>query len=187
MSRAVTPAHSTSLRNPCPDGTGLGTGDLNGTILLICDAAFYKSSTISLTYEETLGLALGLGIPACLGILFILTLFYNACKQDRLERQVQHQEPQVKRPDPPPITLQTVLSQEAYENLCSDSLTEKLRRELMILRIQIGADLTGFAEQANSLQAPHVARWIQNLFPGDIPNEIRQAAIAKPIRVVSES
>ena len=174
MSRAVTRAHSTSLRNPCPDGTGIGTGDLNGTILLICDAAFFKSSTIGLTYEESLGLGLGLGIPVFLGILFLLTLCYNACKQDRLGRQQGQiqSEPFV----PPPFTLKIALSEGAYADVCTNTLSERVKRELMILRIQKGRDLSDLAKEATELQAFAVAQWIDHLYPGDIPITIRIAA-----------
>lgn len=62
-------AGSTNLLiNLCPSGTGLGTGVFNGTILLICDAAFNK---VTLSSEEALGLGFGLGLP----LLFLLVLF----------------------------------------------------------------------------------------------------------------
>jgi hypothetical protein len=184
MSRAVTPAHSTSLRNPCPDGTGIGTGDFNGTILLICDAAFYKSSTISLTYEESLGLGLGLGIPVFLGLLFILTLFYNACKQDRIGTQ--QPQAQIKPYVETTLKAEEVLTPSACTDFCTDNLSETLKRELMILRVQKGRDLNELVKEAVQKNSLLVARWIGHLYPGDIPLEIRQAATAAPIRVSSQ-
>ena len=50
---------SSSYRNPCPSGTGLGYATFNDTIFLICDAAF---SNDQFKDELALGLGLGLGL-----------------------------------------------------------------------------------------------------------------------------
>ena len=54
---------SSNIRNPCPDGTGIGYGDWNGTILVLCDPRFYTDESSG---NLVLGLGLGLGIPALL-------------------------------------------------------------------------------------------------------------------------
>lgn len=59
-SLVITNPQSSSLTNPCPPGTGIGYGDWNGTLLVLCDPSFYKEGGDSLA----LALGLGLGIPA---------------------------------------------------------------------------------------------------------------------------
>lgn len=173
----VSSGHSTSLRNPCPAGTGIGTGDLNGTIILICDAAF-KSILDGINLELALGLGLGLGIPL---VCVVFSLFVCCDKGGRRWAW-----PCRARPTLPLIVpfvasvmkAVEVLSATAYTDFSTDTLSEKLTRELMILRIKEGHDLTDLEKEAVKNNLPSVAQYIRHLYPGDIPVEIRQMATA---------
>lgn len=169
---------ATSLRNPCPSGTSIGTGDLNGTIILICDAAFNTVTSSEVNVELALGLGLGLGIPVLCIIMFA---FYRCFQEDRRISDMLRENTlmKIKPLLPPPPTPKQMLSEEAYKDFCSNTLSEILKREVMILRMKQGRDLNEFTEEALSKGSADVAGWIEHLYPGDIPNEIRQAANQK--------
>ena len=163
----VTRGGPTSLRNPCPEGTDIGTGTYNGTILLICDAAFVRSSS---AVELDLALGLGLGIPGCLIFLLMLLRWYKR------RVFVESQTPQVQPHQEETLNPTSLLSEGAYFYFSSDTLSERLKRELMILRIQKGRNLSDFVKQAEAKNAFAVASWIDHLNPGEFPMDIRRAA-----------
>ena len=68
---SIFPIYSSSLSNPCPSGTGIGYREFNGTIFVICDAAFNNNNESS---ALALGLGLGLGIP------FIILVVWTVVK-----------------------------------------------------------------------------------------------------------
>ncbi len=82
-------SRSSSLRYPCPSGTGIGYGTFNNTIFLICDASFLSNGN-KLSDGELAGLIIGI-------ILGMLVLFYtlfrvdNYCFNKRIYAQIQRQ------------------------------------------------------------------------------------------------
>lgn len=137
----VSNTHKSRLSNPCPDGTGIGYGDWNGTILLICAAAFDKANS----EELALGLGLGLGIPAALGILALL-IFCLRC----------------------PVRVEPFkgLSKRVHEDLVNNILSVKLKRELLALHAK-KRDMSKFVRLAQSYNAMEIAVWIECLIRGE--------------------
>lgn len=150
---------------------------MNGTIILICDAAFNKLSE-PINVELALGLGLGLGIPVLLVTLYIAMRCYYV--DPRFSNILKEQKTmQIKPYIPSVMKANEVLSKDAYTDFSTDNLSERLKRELMILRIREGKDLNDLVKEAVQGNSLTVARWIGHLYPGDIPLEIRQAALVK--------
>ncbi len=163
--RAITTGHSTSLRNPCPDGTSLGTGDLNGTIILICDAAF-NSLSEPINVDLALGLGLGIGIPVLCFAFWIGVRCYR--ENDRVTKILKGQRT-IKVDNQPLLRVVDALSPVAYADFCSNTLSDTLKRELMLLRIQKGRTLIEFVREAEEKKAFEVAAWIAPLDPRTFP------------------
>ena len=142
----VTNSHSSSLSNPCPDGTAIGYGDWNGTILVICDAAFVKLSSSS--ENLALGLGLGLGIPGFLGLLWLFIVCYRS--NTRIFN----------------IVNQRNLSDRAMTDLENNHLTELLKQELREMKA-MGHNLERFVRLAQGHTAMEVAVWIEALIRGE--------------------
>jgi hypothetical protein len=184
MSYPVSHGSATSLRNPCPSGTSLGTGDLNGTIILICDAAFNDaSSSTPINVELALGLGLGLGLPF---LFFVFYLFYKACREEMgAERRVRDQALQIQhREPPPPPQLGQILTEGAYLDFTMDNLSDRLKSELMVHRVREGRNLDDVVREAQRRNAFAVATWVDHLNPGDIPLELRAEATKRPAQEV---
>jgi hypothetical protein len=187
ISGAVGRGSSASLRNPCPSGTGLGTGDLNGTIILICDAAFFQSSDIEVNVPLALGLGLGLGLPVLLTLLWILISQCRAANkfQEELEKAEQERRElpsDVKKVTPytePRINLVSLLSNNAYLDFCKDTLSEKLKSELTVLHKQVGIQQLTIEARARGSTA--IGKWIGETlgaYPGS--KEAQETRIALP-------
>lgn len=176
---------ATSSRYPCPDGTSLGVGQWNGTLFLICDSAFNKGAEGNL--DLALGIGLGLGLPLLISVicLFYCCKDYYKCKITDRTTHTQ-QRPQIKNTIFVASSSQSVsleLTEQSYANFCFDILSDELKKELMILRLQKGRNLTEYVQVAQQKNASTVATWIDHMNPGEFPVEIRHAAaksIPKP-------
>lgn len=188
----VTGSRSSSLSNPCPDGTGIGYGDWNGTILVICDAAFNKAKTDSLA----LGLGLGLGIPGFL--LLVALLRYSWSKRESL-CPLWRKKGSVSPPGTalsafvtreladiilsndeyaytPPIskTMKNEMTAQSLQDILSGNLTDSLKEELMTIRMKKGRDLLEYFRYADECNQPEIADWIYRMNPCDFPRHIRE-------------
>ena len=76
----VVHSSGSSLKNPCPSGTGIGYATLNGsdTIFVICSSAFNSNSGSSAPnpLELGLGIGLGCGIPMIAVIIWAYYRYY---------------------------------------------------------------------------------------------------------------
>lgn len=165
-----------SLRNPCPDGTGVGyiritnSSFLNNTIILICDAAFNKPK------EDVLALGLGLGLG--LGIPTIVLLILAFAHQNQLwcfhySRREEFEDLKgSSHPPPSPEELQrkaknTVmshLSNELYAQFLEGNLNIELKKELQKIRDHNNETILGeFVMHAKHCNHKIMADWIKNL------------------------
>lgn len=179
----ITNSHSSSLSNPCPEGTGIGYGDWNGTILVICDAAFNKA--LSQTDSLALGLGLGLGIPGFLLLAALLGYYWH-------NRESLFPSWRNKGSVSPPSAAAskiaflsdsiTFLNDSVREELSAQSLndlhfgilSEGLKEELMTIRIKKGCDLVDYIRYAERSNQPEIADWIHKMNPCDFPRHIRE-------------
>ena len=183
-------SRASSLRNPCPSGTsiGYGTFDINGTdfILLYCDSAFSGASTLT---GEDLSLALGLGLG--LGIPFFFVLFcicHCWCNRtgcfDPYRNMFKNQKVYIRNEAKvEPITENTRRRATDKVNKLPSSirhdferglLTEQLKQELMLLRIEAEVELTDFALMAELQKHHTLASWIRDMKPETFPPEIQE-------------
>lgn len=77
---------------------------------------------------------------------------------------------------PSRVDVSQSLSEKANTDLCFDNLSEELKTELMVLRLQKGRNLDEFAAKARGRKALTVAAWIDQMNPGQFPLIIRQMA-----------
>lgn len=172
----------TVSRNPC-QGNGYPAQMLwNDTIFIVCDPNGSNPSGIDLGLA--LGLGLGLGIPFLIGVAFVFCrkVRHTETVADLLERRTQFlQNSSATAPqDPTPFsdreTVESALTAEAFADFCNDNLTENLKGELMEERCRQGRNLTEFARFAVKCKADTVATYVERLYPGNIPLEIRHKA-----------
>jgi hypothetical protein len=178
---------SSSYRNPCPDGTGLGYGSFKNstTIFLICDAAFAWSDSDKLALG--LGLGLGLGIPVLLFVACILSCYCS----EYYETSRKYGVGLFRRRTPPKINIDTTplqmisarewteknLSPSALDSFRFGNLTQELKEEIMMKRVTAGRELTEFVKFAEQINQLEIANWIARLNPGEIPAALRQKAL----------
>lgn len=171
---------SSSFRDPCPSGTGIGYASFNGsdTLFLICDAAFYKSREV-----DTLALGLGLGFGLPIGILLVRLLrkFLVRRQQQVQEQGLQEQQLQEQGPSsyPPVFPAEEVakhLSLLALNDFRRGNMTDALKEELMITRVRLGCDLTDFVKYADQLHHTELAEYIERMNVAAIPPEIHRKA-----------
>lgn len=165
-------SHSSTLSNPCPDGTGIGYGEWNGTIFVICDAAFAHSSGGGDPLALGLGLGLGLGLPFLCIVSGFLTRYCTWSYRSQTVTNFKTDGMVV----PSRVDVSQSLSEKANTDLCFDNLSEELKTELMVLRLQKGRNLDEFAAKARGRKALTVAAWIDQMNPGQFPFIIRQMA-----------
>lgn len=178
----VTGSRSSSLSNPCPDGTGIGYGDWNGTILVICDAAFAKEKADSLA----LGLGLGLGIPGFILLVALLGYYWSnresLCPLWRNKGSVSPPATAAASKMPFLTDSVTFLSDSVREELSVQSLndlhfgilSETLKDELMTIRMKKACDLVDYIRYAERCNQPGIADWIYKMNPCDFPRHIRE-------------
>lgn len=163
----IVATHSSSLSNPCPSGTGIGYGEFNGTIFVICDAAFnHISSADSLALG--LGLGLGIGIPIIAVLVWAIVFMNNWwCYRNKYEV----------RPltiADRPLTIAEIraaseeyvklkLGSELYQQFIQGNLTNELKKKLFALREEHGNRLVEFEGVAKELGNYALAEWIKNL------------------------
>ncbi len=178
-----------SLRNPCPAGTSLGTGDFNGTIVLICDAAFNKVTSDEINVELALGLGLGLGLPFLIAIaVFIFCQCREAQKFqvaiEKAEKTEQERLAATKRNDSPPadtrLNIVSLLTNDAYLDFTHGFLTDKLKKELTNLQPQVGT--RPLVMEAKKRGADVICKWLvqEFTFPTSKPVELEEARVAMP-------
>jgi hypothetical protein len=163
-------SRSSSLRNPCPSGTGIGYASFNGsdTLFVICDAAFYTNQE---TDTLALGLGLGLGLPALFFSLVYLYVWFHRGRECRCRRR---------EPLPPIIfpaeAVAKQLSEKGLEDFRHGNLTDSLKEELMITRVRLGRNLTDFVKYADQLHHDELAEYIERMNVAAIPPEIHRKA-----------
>ena len=91
------------------------------------------------------------------------------------------QQPPLPPPQQPPLssydTIRVQLSTHALNDFMSGHLSESLKRELMILRVQKRRELTEFYDVAVTIvQNEKLADWIEQLNPTMIPEDVRREA-----------
>ncbi len=191
-SRPVYISHGSpaSLRNPCPAGTSLGTGDFNGTIVLICDAAFNQvGSSGEINVELALGLGLGLGLPF---LIAIAVFIFCQCREaekfqvaiEKAEKAEQERFATIKQNDSPPadtrLNIVSLLTNDAYLDFTHGFLTDKLKRELTNLQPQVGT--RPLVMEAKKRGADVICKWLvqEFTFPTSKPVELEEARVAMP-------
>ena len=170
---AVSHYTSSSLSNPCPSGSGIGYGEFNGTIFVICDAAFNNNnnnppSALALG----LGLGLGLGIPiiavAIWGVVYINSW---CCYRDKYEVKKPVTAEEIREfymrehggASTPKEYVKNKLGPELFQNFIRGNLTNELKKKLFALREECGHRLLEFEEVANELNQNIVLAWLENL------------------------
>jgi len=175
----IVATHSSSLSNPCPSGTGIGYGEFNGTIFVICDAAFNHISSAD-PLALGLGLGLGLGIPIIAVIVWAVVFMNNWwCYRNKYEVR-------------PPLTIAEIraaysrdhggastpeeyvklkLGPELYQQFIKGNLTNELKKKLFALREERGNRLGEFEAVAKDLGNHALAEWINKLSYTTLQNE----------------
>lgn len=176
-------SHSSSLRNPCPDGTGIGYATFNdsSTIYVICDAAFYKDMT---DYKLALALGLGLGIP---GLVVLLGIWLRWQNFDRCRRKRRYPPPPALLSSPtifPSEEVEKRLTVQGLTDFRAGNLTESLKEELMITRVRMGCDLVHFVKYADQLHHDELAEYIERMNVTAIPSEIHRKALHRESHLV---
>lgn len=169
---------SSSLKNPCPSGTGIGymniTFDNNeSTFIVVCDKNFIDTGP-SEGEKLALGLGLGLGIPALIIIALIIRWYringFNkeyaiTSKIKKIEIKPRSYEEQLV--DVIDL-LKKNLTPEAFNDFGNKNLTETLKRELMHLRLKEGRDLKDVEMYAEEIGSIDIKKFIKDLNPLEI-------------------
>lgn len=172
---------SYSSRIPCPSGTSLGYGtfNFNGTelILLYCHSAFNeKIAPVDLALA--LGLGLGVGIPF---LIVVLCWGYELCcfnpyRKYTLTRNIVSNRVESTAEEKLARAKQIVnrLPSSILHDFERGILTEQLRQELMLIRMEAGSNLTEYAMVAESQNHRFLAWWIRDMNPGSFPPEFQR-------------
>ena len=152
---------------------GIGWALFNETVVVICDPAFYVDRS-----EENLalglGLGLGIGIPFLLFVLFRMLraagLLHN-CNCRRKPKLITDSGP-VFVPKDKRAIVRDALTEEAFTDFMTGSLSERLKEELMVYRVRAGRNLTEFVEYATELEHLKIADYCNNLFPTSFPPSV---------------
>jgi hypothetical protein len=154
----------------CPKGTSQGYGEQNGTIFMICDS-FPNSGISHLTWAMSI---LGGILISCL----CSTLLIQILRHIGRRRNTKIVVPPRIETESRPIHLSDLsdLSEKAYTDFCFDNLTEELKKELMILRIRRGRNLSEYIRFAQNHNSFTIATWIDHMNPGEFPKEIHEEA-----------
>lgn len=172
----VVHSSGSSLKNPCPSGTGIGYATLNGTDMLfvICSSAFNSNTGSSPPnpLELGLGVGLGLGIPLvalCVGSYIYIKYGYFFCYSTERHRQQQQQQQQPTLPPQPQLTNKQQVEQLIHNNprALSDFknglLTPHLMEVLKDIRKTEGRELNECSNYAKELGFNHIADYVANL------------------------
>ena len=165
----------------CPDNYRMSSQDINGTLFLIC-----VERSAEEIYKENLalGLGLGLGIP----LMFVLFFLFLYWKAKRNSMRVFHYHSEIKRELMNSKTPQELASEELTPESLNDfrmgTLSEKLKEELMVLRIKKGHDLTSYVKYAEICEQPELADWIFRMNPTAFPLDIHKKGHGIPVSEV---
>lgn len=182
---------SSSYRNPCPTGTGMGYETINNVIYLICSPAFKRTDYTEPAVELGLGLGLGLGIPLMFVLIGICFRCYWIRRLNRPNRRL----------NPPPAVTPAVpteadnyeavrqkLSPISFNEFLAGNMSESLLHDLMIVRTREKRDLRDFIALAKQRRHPELASWLEQLNPTTIPPEVRREAYqGSPFVTIGES
>lgn len=167
----------------CPEKYRMTTQDINGTLFLIC-----VERSAEEIYETNLGLGLGLGlgIPLMVGMI-LLYLYWKAKKVNRKITDF-YRELNGKNSielNKTPLELATEeLTPESLNDFRMGTLSEKLKEELMVLRIKKGHDLTSYVKYAEICEQPELADWIYRMNPTAFPLDIHKKGHGIPVSEV---
>ena len=173
----VIPSHSSSssLQNPCPSGTGIGYGEFNGTIFVICDAAFNHNNNSADPLALGLGLGLGIGIPM-IAVLVWAVVFTNNwwCYRNKYEDR-RHSIDDYRLThygaSTPEEYVKLKLGPELFQQFIKGNLTNELKKKLFALREEHGNKLGEFEAVAHVLGNSALAKWINKLSYTTLQNE----------------
>jgi hypothetical protein len=169
-----TPMHiyQTWPLSPCPKDMRIGYGEWNGTIFLVCSKSGDTTDTGSDT-ALTVGLILG-----ALSLVLLITVFYLlGCSVGRgyciRGRNTTMRRPSLIMSTTPNCSLvKEALSEEAMNDFLFDILSDRLKQELMIIRVRKARNLNEFSKYARESRANTVAAWIDNMNPGLFPRNL---------------
>ena len=187
----VNHASSSSLKNPCPSGTGIGYMNVMldnnvSTNFVVCDKSFSNDNGgLSENDKLALGLGLGLGVPGLLIIVLIIRWYcinsFNKqyditsnlkniqIKPSTYEEQLKIKQRSYEEQLVDVITLlQKKLTKEAFTDLQNAKLTNILKQELTRLRMTEGRDLDDVVMYAKHLESIKIENFVKNLNPTDI-------------------
>lgn len=166
-------------RDPCvKDGLYLARLVYNGTSILICSDKF---ETLKSEEADANSLALGLGLGLGLGIPFLCILGCWAWSRRgtlgdlRLERRIAADLKQPMDLQFPREEVERVLTAESLNNFRYGSLTDTLKKEIMLHRLKEGRDLREFIKYAEQCRQPELATWIERLNTGTFPPDVHEA------------
>jgi hypothetical protein len=177
-------AGQSTTRAYCPAGTRWNTQDINGTYFLVCLPTTQEQKDERTQISLELGIGLGLGIPLIIVCIVLLNCLYyeyrgssnRARVMNSITNTISAEQIAIQMPQE---TVERELSAEALEHFRFGNLSPILMEELMILRVNMGQDLTIYVRYADICNQPHIADWIYRLNPGEIPREIREKAYRK--------
>ena len=154
----------------CPGGYIWNTRDVNGTLFLICAPGQQQMNKD----ETSFVLGFCIGIPIFVLTLYLMKLFLPQCKWPRksIENKVYNDHL---------VNSISELSPSALLDIRIGHLSQSLKEELMLLRIQKGRDLTEFVKYAEQCEQAEVADWIHKMNPCDFPQWIREKGAAHHI------
>lgn len=167
----------------CPDKYRMASQDINGTFFLIC-----VERSAEEIYETNLGLGLGLGlgIPFMVGLI-LLYLYWKAKKVNRkitdFYRELNGKNSKELNKTPLELAMEE-LTPESLNDFRMGTLSEKLKEELMVLRIKKSHDLTSYVKYAEICEHPDLADWIYRMNPTAFPLDIHKKAHGIPVSEV---
>ena len=157
----IVSTHSSSLQNPCPSGTGIGYGEFNGTIFVICDATFnHNNNSVD---ALGLGLGLGLGIPMIAVLVWAVVymnkwLCYRNAEEIKYGYRIDNEGTST-----PKEYVKLKLGPELFEQFIKGNLTIELKKKLFALRDEQGSPRFDYALVARNLNNIILAEWIENI------------------------
>lgn len=167
----------------CPDNYRMSSQDINGTLFLIC-----VERSAEEIYETNLGLGLGLGLGIPLITALILLFLYWKAKKTNRKIADFYRELNGKISIDSYKTPQELASEELTPESLNDfrmgTLSEKLKEELMVLRIKKGHDLTSYVKYAEICEQPELADWIFRMNPTAFPLDIHKKGHGIPVSEV---
>jgi hypothetical protein len=153
----ATHSYASSLSNPCPSGTGIGYGDFNGTIFVICDPTFNNNHNYAPDILAIgLGVGLGVGLPAIIAAVWLLVFLTGcSCYRNKYALPTIHQ-PKL---DPKYIVVKE-LSPKLLDQFRNGNLTNELKKKLFEIKDKSGRPLVEYSNYAIECNQLELAHWI---------------------------